>query len=257
MKTQTHITTFLLGLLIFFSGCSLLPPPRPQLEYSVSVDPVLPSGNQEVFYEDPSDTTFVWSKQGLIIKIKFYNDEMLDKRFDPKVSPYTLTGWTDPMKGYTPPLWTAFEVTVINRTRERVELDPTQAVLRMDNGEYYFCRQGVGRLISKDHFFDYSYLKWSGREGNVEFYKNTDRNDIWHRTEYRREKPVRKGRKYTGMLTFPPLPEGVSKFTLEINDFILAYDSAEAGFGNPTEFTDIHFDFNVAQGVVLVGGDTE
>ena len=144
---------------------------------------------------------------------------MLDERFDPKVSPYTLTGWVDPLKGYTPPLWTTFEVTVINRTRERVELDPTQAVLRMKNGEYYFCRQGVGRLVSKDHFFDYSYLKWSGREGNVEFYKNTDMNDIWHRTEYRREKPVRKGRKYTGMLTFPPLPQGISEFTLEFNDF--------------------------------------
>ncbi|MEE3234439.1 MAG: hypothetical protein VX294_09755 [Candidatus Latescibacterota bacterium] len=248
----TYMLNFIFALLIMFGGCSLLPP-RQHLVYRVDVDPVLSSGKQETFYEDPSDSTFVWSKEGLIVKVKFYDDQMLDKRFDPKVSPYTLSGWVDPIKGYTPPLWTAFEVTVINRTRERVELDPTQAVLRMDNGEYYFCRQGVGRLISKDHYFDYSYLKWSGREGNVEFYKNTDMNDIWHRTEYRREKPVRKGRKYTGMLTFPPLPEGVSEFTLEFNDFILAYDSAEAGFGNPTEFMDIHFDFNVDQGVYTVG----
>ena len=54
------------------------------------------------------------------------------------------------------------------------------------------------------------------------------------------------------MLTFPRLPKDVKSFTLEINDFILAYDSAEAGFGNPIEFTDIHFHFTVDQGVVTV-----
>ena len=54
------------------------------------------------------------------------------------------------------------------------------------------------------------------------------------------------------MLTFPRLPEDTKSFTLEINDFIRAYDSFEAGFGNPVEFTDIHFDFVVEQGVITV-----
>ena len=138
---------FMIGLLLFLNGCSFWAV-RPELEYRVDVEPVISLSDQEAFYEDPSDSTFVWSKEGLIVKVKFYSDQMLDERFDPKVSPYTLTGWVDPLKGYTPPLWTTFEVTVINRTRERVELDPTQAVLRMKNGEYYFCRQGVGRLVS-------------------------------------------------------------------------------------------------------------
>ena len=230
-------------------GCSI--PPQPTKEYSVEAAPVLPQG-ETVFYEDPVDSTVVWSKDGLQVKVRFYNDKMLDARFNPKVSPYTLTGWTDPVLGYTPPLWTTFEITVINRTRERVELDPTQAILRLDNGNHLYCQQGVGVFKTLPHYYDYSYLKWGGREGNVEFYKNTDRRDIWNRTSFQREKPVRKGRKYTGMLTFPRVPKDVKSFTLEINDFILAYDSAEAGFGNPVEFTDIHFDFNVEQGVVTV-----
>ncbi len=234
-----------------FMGCALTP--LPVQKYSIEAQAIPPQGDSE-FYEDPVDSTIVWSKEGLLVKVRFYNDEMLDERFDPRVSPYTLTGWTDPRLGYTPPLWTTFEVTIINRTRERVELDPTQAILRLDNGNYYYCRQGVGVWKNVQHYFDYSYLKWGGREGNVEFYANTDRNDIWNRTEFQREKPVRKGRKYVGMLTFPRLPAGTESFTLEINDFILAYDSFEAGFGNPTEFTDIHFDFAVKQGVVTVQG---
>ncbi len=242
-----NYTGILAALLV--AGCSL--PPQPVLKYQVQATPIIPSG-ESVFYQDPVDSTIVWSKEGLQLKVRFYNDEMLDARFDPQVSPYTLTGWSDPVLGYTPPLWTTFEITVINRTRERVELDPTQAILRLDNGNHLYCRQGVGVWKTLPHYYDYSYLKWSGREGNVEFYANTDRNAIWNRTAFQREKPVRKGRKYTGMLTFPRLPNDVESFTLEINDFILAYDSAEAGFGNPIEFTDIHFDFTVKQGVVTV-----
>ena len=248
MHTITNISGIIL-LVIGLWGCSI--PPQPILEYSVEAAPVLPDG-ETVFYEDPIDSTVVWSKEGLQLKVRFYNDKMLDTRFNPRVSPYTLAGWTDPVLGYTPPLWTTFEITVINRTRERVELDPTQAVLRLDNGNHFYCSQGVGVWKTLPHYFDYSYLKWGGREGNVEFYANTDRNDIWNRTSFQREKPVRKGRKYTGMLTFPRLPKDVKSFTLEINDFILAYDSPEAGFGNPIEFTDIHFHFTVEQGVVKV-----
>jgi hypothetical protein len=236
-------------LILVCAGCALQR--RPVLEYLVEAFPIQPEGNAE-FYKDQVDSTFVWSEDGLQVKVRFLNDPMLDERFDPAVSPYTLTGWVDPNLGYTPPLWTTFEVTIINRTRERVELDPTQVVLRLDTGNFYYCRQGVGVWRNLPQYADYSYLKWGSRAGNVAFYANTDRNDIWRRTEFQREKPVRKGRKYTGMLTFPALPRDTENFTLEVNDFILAYDSAEAGFGNPVEFTDIHFNFSVKQGIYTV-----
>jgi hypothetical protein len=150
---------------------------------------------------------------------------------------------------YTPPLWTVFEVTVINRTRERVELDPTRTFLRLDNGRRLLSRQGVGTWYDKDEYFDYSYLKWGGREGNVRYHASLDRNPIWDKSEYRREKPVRKGSKYSGKLTFPPLPEGTKSFTLEVNGFIMAFDRFAVGYGNPMEFTDLKFAFNVDHGV--------
>ena len=231
-----------LGLLL--GGCALLVPP-PQLVYHVEVEPVLPEG--EEYYIDPIDSSVVWSKEGILVKVRFYNDQMLDAQYDPRVSPYTLTGWKDPELGYTPPLWTVFEVTVINRTRERVELDPTQTILRLDNDQFYYCRQGAGIWRQNDGFFDYSYLKWSSLDGITEYFATWDRDDIWRTSEYLREKPVRKGAKYVGKLTFPRLPAEVKSVTLEIRNFILAFDRFEVGYGNPTKFTDLAFHFKVHQ----------
>ena len=60
---------------------------------------------------------------------------------------------------------------------------------------------------------------------------------------------MRKGSKYSGKITFPPLPPETGSFTLEINDFILAFDRFAVGYGNPTEFTDLAFQFDVDHGV--------
>ena len=218
-----------------------------QREYFIELEPVLPDG--ETYYTDPIDSSVVWSEQGVQVKVKFYDDAMLDAEYGTRFTPYTLTGVEIPGLDYTPPLWTVFEVTVINRTRERVELDPTQTILRLDDGRRLLCRQGAGGWYDKDEFFDYSYLKWGGREGNVRYHASLDRNPIWEKSEYHREKPVRKGSRYIGKLTFPPLPAETKSFTLQINDFILAFDRFQVGYGNPVEFTDLKFHFNVDHGV--------
>jgi hypothetical protein len=177
---------------------------------------------------------------------------MLDAVYDPRYSPYTLTGVKVDGLDYTPPAWTVFEITVINRTRERVEFDPTQAILRLDDGRKFYCREGVGVWRDPTEFFSYEYLKWSGRDGNTHYHANFDRNDIWRKSQYLREKPVRKGSKSSGKIAFPPLPPEVEAFTLEVNNFILAFDRFEVGYGNPVEFTDLAFRFTVDQGVRVV-----
>lgn len=256
--TRTSILGYVVSLL-WLGGCSLTLPSG--LQYYVEADPVL--SESDVYYVDPIDSSLVWSLEGVQVKVKFYNDEMLDAQYDPRYSPYTLTGWIHPELGYTPPLWTVFDITLINRTRDRVELDPTQAILRLDNGNFFYCRQKIGSVprsggrgpgdegLWQDypHFFDYSYLKWGSHAGRVNFHAQYDRNDIWRKSEYAREKPVRKGSKYSGKLTFPPLPRESKSFTLEINNFILAFDRYEVGYGNPLEWTDLAFHFNVDQGV--------
>jgi len=239
----------LLCLALAAGGCATLRSleSQAQREYFIELEPVLPAG--ETYYIDPIDSSVVWSKQGVQVKVKFYDDAMLDAEYGTRFTPYTLTGVEIPGLDYTPPLWTVFEVTVINRTRERVELDPTQAILRLDDGRRLLCRQGAGAWYDKDEFYDYSYLKWGGREGNVQYHASLDRNPIWTKSEYHREKPVRKGSRYVGKLTFPPLPGETTSFTLEVNNFILAFDRFAVGYGNPVEFTDLKFDFEVDHGV--------
>ena len=87
-------------LILVCAGCALQR--QPVLAYLVEAFPIQNEGNAE-FYKDPVDSTFVWSEDGLQLKVRFLNDLMLDERFDPAVSPYTLTGWVDPNLGYTPP----------------------------------------------------------------------------------------------------------------------------------------------------------
>jgi hypothetical protein len=239
------ILPLLLGLGLL--GCALTPAPR--IDYHISVEPQLSEGGN--YYLDPIDSTVVWNLEGVQVKVRFYDDKMLDRRF-PENSPFTLTGWKHPLLGYTPPLWTTFQITVINRTRPRVELDPTQLVLRLDDDQRLFCRQGVGVWRDEAEFFDYSYIKWGSRAGNIHYRATHERNDIWIRHEFRREKPVRQGKKYIGFVTFPPLPAETKSFRLEVNKFILGFDRFEVGYGNPVEFTDLAFEFEVDQGAVEV-----
>lgn len=253
MRTQMrpiakHIRV-LLCVALAAGGCATLRSleSQAQREYVIELEPVLPEG--DTYYIDPIDSSVVWSEQGVQVKVKFYDDAMLDAEYGTRFTPYTLTGVEIPGLDYTPPLWTVFEVTVINRTRERVELDPTQTILRLGDGRRLLCRQGAGNWYDKDEFFDYSYLKWGGQEGNVKYHASLDRNPIWDKSEYSREKPVRKGYIYSGKLTFPPLPAETRSFTLEVNEFILAFDRFQVGYGNPTEFTDLKFHFNVDHGV--------
>ena len=73
--------------------------------------------------------------------------------------------------------------------------------------------KGRGIGTDKDEFYDYSYLKWGGQEGNVRYHASLDRGPIWTKSAYHREKPVRKGSRYVGKLTFPPLPAETKSFT--------------------------------------------
>jgi hypothetical protein len=252
MRATLKFILICASVALSLSGCAYLTPP-PELEYYVESEPVLPEGG--VYYIDPIDSAVVWAQEGIQIKVTFYNDRMLNEQYDPTYSPYTLGDWMHPDLDYTPPLWTVFDVTVINRTKDRVELDPTQVVLRLDDGRFFYCRQGLGAWWDKEHYRDYSYLRLSGLDGISEYHATFDRNDIWQTSQFQREKPVRKGSTYSGKLTFPALPADAKHMTLEINNFILAFDKFEVGFGNPTEFTNLVFRFDVDQGVKVVGNE--
>ena len=85
-------------------SCGGLVPP--QLEYDLHVMPVLPEGRGD-YTIDPDDSSMVFSKEGILIKIRHLSDPELNERFPPlydgrHVNPY-IRGEIDPEKGYTPP----------------------------------------------------------------------------------------------------------------------------------------------------------
>ena len=260
-------------------GCALTP--APHLAYYLEADPVLPEG--EEYYIDPVDSSVVWSREGVQVKVQLLTDGDLDAEYDPDTSPFTLTGVEVPYGrypahppedpglygSYTPPLFTVFDITVINRTRERVEFDPTQVTLRLDDGRFFRCSQGAGLWDGYPHVYDYAYLKFSDspakmedlggnvqayvkglgvRDGGVQF-RSRDARRTWNQTTLQREKPVRKGERYSGKITFPPLPLDAEAFVLQVDNFILAFDAYEPGLGNPVETTDMAFRFEVDHGI--------
>lgn len=261
-----------LGILMANWGCQLKP--RPHLMHYMYAQPVLPEGD-EVYYVDPIDSSVVWSKEGVQLKVRPLSDQTLNEEYGLEDNPYTVGHWRNE-EGFTPAAGTVFQITIINRTRERVEMDFTEVVLRLDNGYHWHLSGGPwdgpfghsdyprSRYRMKDtgeatgpwdggypNSYSYKYPKYGDHDGRSGYY-NVPRGQIASRASLKREKPIRKGQKHNGKISFGALPAGVKEFTLEVNNFILAYDSNEVGYGNPIEFTDMVFHFKVDHGMMVV-----
>ena len=191
--TRTAICGLALAALF---GCAGLIPK--DLKYTVHMEPVLPEGRRDYFV-DVEDSSFVFSKEGVLVKVRHMTDDELDRRFPPlfdgrHVNPYTHN-MKDPETGYIPPRFTVFEVTVVNLTYAKVEFDPAKAVLLTDTGEehkYYDPgRQGAGPLGGNTFAKYYkTELGISGNEKEIAL----ERMGIVYKTIYHRERPVLQGR---------------------------------------------------------------
>ena len=269
---STLLALVCLGILMANWGCQLKP--RPHLMHYMYAQPVLPEGD-EVYYVDPIDSSVGWSKEGVQLKVRPLSDQMLNEEYGLEDNPYTVGHWRNE-EGFTPAAGTVFQITIINRTRERVEMDFTEVVLRLDNGYHWHLSGGPwdgpfghsdyprSRYHMKDtgeptgpwdggypNSYSYKYPKYGDHDGRSGYY-NVPRGQIASRASLKREKPIRKGQKHNGKISFGALPAGVKEFTLEVNNFILAYDSNEVGYGNPIEFTDMVFHFKVDHGMMVV-----
>ena len=117
------------SILLSSWGCQLMPPPH--LMHYMHTEPVLPAG--ELYYVDPIDGSVVWSQEGVQVKIKPLSYQMLNAEYGLEDNPYTVGDWRNE-EGITPPAGLVFQVTIINRTRDRVEMDLTGVSLQLDNG---------------------------------------------------------------------------------------------------------------------------
>jgi hypothetical protein len=238
-----------LSLVALSWGCAGLVPP--ELEYRVHMEPDLPEGRGDI-YVDLEDSATVFSKEGLLIRVRHLTDEELNDRFPPlfdgrNVNPYTRDE-KDPELGYVLPRFTVFEVSVTNNTYAKVELDPAKTVLESAGETYRYYDPGrEGAVVLGGNSFSKYYKMELGTSGN-EREVNLERMGIIYKTVYHRDRPIFRGDTRTGMIVFDPLPPENDHLTLKVNEFVLSFDAS----GNPEETIDVEFDFVVDQGVVDV-----
>ena len=219
----------LLGALLFVAstGCGGLVPP--ELAYRIHLSPDLPEGRGD-FFIDVEDSSTVFSKEGLLIKVRYLTDDELNERFPPlfdgrNVNPYTR-GEKDPELGYVLPRFTVFEVTVTNNTYAKVDLDPAKAIMISGGETYRYYDPGrEGAVVLGGNSFTKYYKMELGTSGN-EREINLERMGIIYKTVYHRDRPVFRGDSRSGFLVFDPLPPENTDLTLKIDDFVLSFDAS-------------------------------
>ena len=253
MSAKTVRTAVSLGLLAgLWWGCGNLIPP--ELKYVVHMKALLPEGRGD-FTIDLEDSAQVFSKEGLVVRMRPMTDEELNRRFPPlfdgrHVNPYTHDK-KDPQKGYVPPRFALFEVTVVNNTYAKVEFDPANAVMTADTGEAfrYYDPGREGAVPEGCNSFTKYYKTELGISG-FEKELALERMGVVYKSIYHRNRPVFRGEQRTGMLVFDPLASDSKEVLLRVNRFVLSFDAS----GNPESTVDIDFRFKVDQGAVKAGG---
>ena len=248
-RTRRWLVVLGLAALGLVWGCGGLLPP--ELIYDLHVDPVLPEGRGD-YTIDLEDSAMVFSKEGLLIRLRHLQDDELNERFPPlydgrHINPYTRSD-LDPEKGYIPPRFTVFEVEVVNLTYSKIEFDPAKAMMESGGETFRYYDPGrEGAVVLGGNSFTKYYKMELGTSGN-EREINLERMGIIYKTVFHRHRPIFREDRQKGMLVFDPLQPENEELVLTFHDFVLSFDAS----GNPEETFDVEFHFAVDQGVVEV-----
>lgn len=232
--------------LVVSPGCLQLPA---NLGYEVALRPSDELVVQDGYHFDPEDSTTVFETAGMRLKVRYLTDATLNQEYsrytfrEPNLNPFTYGTDRDLDRGYTPPRFTVFAVTLVNLGLPKVRVDPAKVRLHTDRGGV--CEAwGVQEGDAQDSFEQY-YMERRGEGGNEEYYFR-ERLGIVRQALYRRDTWVWRGESYTGKVVFAPLHEGVRQVRLSVAEVVLRVDS----FERPKETVNAAFVFEVEQGVV-------
>jgi hypothetical protein len=236
---------------LFLAGCAggLIPTKQ---KYVVEMRPILPEGRGD-YSIDPDDSSTVFSKEGVLIKVKALTDDELNRRFPPlfdgrHVNPYTFSQ-KEVQTSYIPPRFTVFEVTVINKTYAKIEFDPAKALMISGDGQTYryYDPGREGYLAEGGNSFSKYYRVEVGISG-YEKELALERMGGVYKSVYHRDRPVFKEDQRQGLLVFDPLPQEYKdgEVMLQFKEFVLSFDAS----GNPENTLDVEYRFQVRQAIV-------
>jgi len=226
-------------------GCLHVPP---QLSYRIRLTPAPGLLDGATYYASPEDSATVFEQQGFRLKVRYLSDTDLNQEYakdtfrEPNLNPFTYGRDRDLDRGYTPPRFTVFRLTVVNQAYPKVMVDPAQMVLRTDRGDR-FAYWDVKERDAANSLERY-WMERRGEGGNEEYYFS-QRLGLVREALYRRHTFVFQGESYTGKVVFAALDPGVREATLEVEGILLRVDA----FDRPTETTKAVFRFGVEQGV--------
>jgi len=204
-----------------------------------------PKASSEGYKIDPIDSTVVYTREGLQVRVRFLTDDELAEEIPGERNPYVYPGPFDPKLGYRPVQFTVFQVTVVNPTFPKVQLNPERVILKTDRGKTlypYAITRAEARGQARN--FETYFLSKGVLTGNdQELY--LERMGIVRETIYHRDSPVFKGNTYSGKIVFDPLPPETTGVALVIPDFILRFGVHD----EPEELLTMEFPFSVRQGI--------
>ena len=234
--------------LLVAAGCIRFPP---DLRYALRVVPQEALLEDGRYYFDAEDSTTVFEQEGFRLKLRYLSDQALNREYarftfrEPNLNPFTYGEDRDLDRGYAPPRFTVFEMTVVNQAYPKVMVDPAKMVLRTDRGGQYTYWGVLKR--DADHSFEGYYMARRGKGGNEDYYYQ-ERMGLVREALFRRHTFVFKGDDYTGKVVFAPLHAKVRAITVEVEDMVLRVDA----FDRPKEVTSASFAFAVAHEIAPV-----
>ena len=236
-------------LAVLAAGCIRFPP---DLRYGLYIEPQDALLEDARYYFDPEDSSAVFQEEGFRLKLRYLSDQALNREYarftfrEPNLNPFTYGQDRDLDRGFTPPRFTVFEMTVVNLTYPKVMVDPAKMVLHTDRGGEH-THWGVLKRDA-EHSFERYYMERRGKGGNEDYYFQ-ERIGLVRQDLFKRHTFVFKGETYSGKVVFSPLHEEVQAITVAIEDMVLRVDS----FDRPKKVTSALFAFSVAHEISEVG----
>ena len=234
--------------LLVAASCIRFPP---NLRYALRVVPQEALLQEAAYYFDPEDSTAVFEQEGFRLKLRYLSDQALNREYarytfrEPNLNPFTYGQDRDLDRGYAPPRFTVFAMTVVNQSYPKVMVDPAKMVLHTDRGGKY--RYWAVLKRDADNSFERYYMERRGKGGNEDYYYQ-ERMGLVRQALFRRHTFVFKGDDYSGKVVFAPLHAEVRAITVEIEGIVLRVDA----FDRPKEGTSASFAFSVAHEIAPV-----